>query len=74
MDNTFDDLQEVPVCDNIADAEQEIASHEEWKSGPLQNASAQYDELNSLVSQMAELGSTDNPYSTQTPQVCIRYM
>ena len=69
MDNAFDDLQEVPVCDNIAEADDLIANHELWKSDPLQLASQQYEELNSLVQEMADLGSTDNPYTTLTPEV-----
>ncbi|XP_003386482.1 PREDICTED: alpha-actinin-1-like [Amphimedon queenslandica] len=68
MDNAFEDLQEVPVCDNVADAEALIATNETWKNGPLQEASAQYDSLNSLVQDMAELGSTENPYTTLTPE------
>lgn len=69
MDNAFDDLQEVPVCDNIAEADELIANHELWKSDPLQQASQQYEELNSLVQEMADLGSTDNPYTTLTAEV-----
>lgn len=69
MDNAFDDLQEVPVCDNVAEADDLIANHELWKSEPLQQASQQYEELNSLVQEMADLGSTDNPYTTLTPEV-----
>ena len=69
MDNAFEDLQEVPACDNVADAESLIAANETWKNEPLQGASGQYDELNGLVQQMAELGSTENPYTTLTPEV-----
>jgi actinin alpha len=68
MDNAFDDLREVPACDTISDAEGVINDNETWKSGPLQEASAKYDELNDLVQQMADLGSTENPYTTLTPE------
>lgn len=71
MDNAFDDLQEQPVCDNIGDADNEISKHEGWKEKELIEANASYDELNTLVTEMAELGSTDNPYTTLTPEVYI---
>jgi hypothetical protein len=71
MDNAFDDLREVPACDTISDAEGVINDNETWKSGPLQEASAKYDELNDLVQQMADLGSTENPYTTLTPEVIL---
>lgn len=69
MDNTMDDLQEAIFCSNIEDVEQLQQELEVFKTGPLQEANAQYDELNSLVSEMAELGSTDNPYTTLTPML-----
>ena len=69
MDNAFDDLQEQPVCDAIGDAESELAKHEEWKNSELKTADDNYNALNGLVSSMAELGSTDNPYTTLTPEV-----
>ena len=69
MDNAFEDLQEVPVCDSVADAESVIATNDTWKNGQLQEASQKYDELNSLVQEMADLGSTENPYTTLTPEV-----
>ncbi len=69
MDNTFDDLQEQPVCDTIKDAENELAKHETWKENELQEGSSSYNDLNSFVTTMAELGSTDNPYTTLTPEV-----
>lgn len=69
MDNTLDDLQESFVCSTIADVEQLQQEHEEFKAGTLQEANGKYDELNALVTQMAELGSSDNPYTTLTPQV-----
>ncbi len=72
MDNTLDDLQENFVCHSIADVEQMQAEFEEWKSGPLDEANTTYNEVNALTSQMAELGSTDNPYSTLTAEVmCV---
>jgi Ca2+-binding EF-hand superfamily protein len=67
MDNAMDDLQETFVCSSIEEVEQLQAELEEFKAGPLQEASANYDELNSFVTDMAELGSTDNPYTTLTP-------
>ena len=69
MDNTLDDLQEVVVCHTIADVEQLQQEHEEFKAGALQDANGTYDALNDLVTQMADLGSSDNPYTTLTPQV-----
>lgn len=74
MDGTFDDLHEPQMSDSIPEAEQLVAEHEEWKAGPLQDASAKYDELNGLVQQMADLGSTDNPYSAQTPEVSYLFL
>lgn len=68
MDNTLDDLAETSVCSNIADVEQLQAKHEQFKAEDLQNANAQYDELNALVTTMAEMGSSDNPYTTHTAQ------
>lgn len=68
MDNTLDDLQEAFVCHTIADVEQLQQEHEEFKAGTLQEANTKYDALNELVTQMAELGSSDNPYTTLTPQ------
>ena len=69
MDNAVEDLQEVPVCDSVAEVEAIIAANDEWKSSALQDASTQYDALNNLVQQMADLGSTENPYTTLTPEV-----
>ena len=69
MDNTLDDLQENFVCSTIADVEQMQQEHEKFKSEGLQEANQIYEELNGLTSQMAELGSTDNTYTTLTPEV-----
>ena len=69
MDNTLDDLQEAVVCHTIADVEQLQQEHEEFKAGALQEANTKYDALNELVTQMADLGASDNPYTTLTPQV-----
>ena len=69
MDNTMEDLQERDVCHSIEDVEQLQKELEEFKVGPLQEASTNYDELNGLVQAMADLGSTDNPYTTLTPTV-----
>ncbi len=69
MDNTLDDLAETAVCTSISDVEELQAQHEEFKAGGLQEANGQYDELNGLVTSMAELGSSENPYSALTPNV-----
>lgn len=69
MDNTLDDLQETFSCSKISDVEELQADLEKFKEGALQEASGNYDELNNLVQEMAELGATDNPYSALTPQV-----
>ena len=69
MDTTTDDLNEPPTCDSIAEAEQLVSEQEAWKAGPLQEASSQYNELNGLVEQLAELGSSENPYTPLEPQV-----
>ena len=71
MDNTMDDLQDTFVCSSIEEVDQLQIDLEEFKAGPLQDASGNYDELNSLVTTMAELGSTDNPYTTLTPTVSL---
>lgn len=73
MDNAFDDLQEQPVCDSIADADDLIAQYEEWKKTDLNDASAKYAELDALVNEMSELGSTENSYTTLTPTVSATY-
>ena len=65
----MDDLQESFVCSSIEDVEQLQNELEQFKAGSLQEASANYDELNGFVTTMAELGSTDNPYTTLTPTV-----
>ena len=67
----MDDLQETFVCSSIEEVEQLQAELEEFKAGPLQEASANYDDLNGFVTAMAELGSTDNPYTTLTPTVSL---
>lgn len=67
MENTMDDLQDAFVCSSTEEVEQLQNELEEFKSGSLQDASGKYDELNGLVTMMAELGSTDNPYTTLTP-------
>ena len=72
MDNTLDDLQETFSCSKVSDVEELQADLEKFKEGPLQEASTNYDALNSLVQQMADLGATENPYSTLTPQVCFK--
>ncbi len=69
MDNTLDDLAETEVCSSITDVEELQAKHEEFKSSGLQVANEQYEELNGLVTTMAELGSSDNPYTAHTPTV-----
>lgn len=68
MDTTADDLHEPPTCDSIAEADQLVSEQEAWKTGPLQEASSQYNELNGLVEQLAELGSSENPYTTLSPE------
>ena len=67
----MDDLQDAFVCSTVEEVEQLQAELEEFKAGPLQEASANYDELNGFVTTMAELGSTDNPYTTLTPTVSL---
>ena len=69
MDNTMDDLQDAFVCSSTEEVEQLQNELEEFKAGPLQEANENYDELNGFVTRMAELGSTDNPYTTLTPTV-----
>ena len=72
MDNTLDDLQESFVCNTIEDVQELQSEHEKFKAGELQDASTKYEQLNGLVTQMADLGSSDNPYTTLTPQVmCV---
>ena len=71
MDNAADDLQDRFNVHSIEEAEQLQAEHETFKAESLQEASTNYEELNSFVTQMAEMGSTENPYSTLTPTVCI---
>ena len=68
MDNTIDDLHDQFSCSTIADVEKLQAQFEEFKSGELQNASAQYTEVANLVAEMANLGSTDNPYTSLTAE------
>ena len=69
MDNTLDDLGESLLCSTIADVEQLQQEHEDFKSGGLQDAKTKYEELSALTETMAEMGSTDNTYTTLTPQV-----
>ena len=69
MDNTLEDLQERVLCSSISDVEQLQAEFEKYKAGDLQDANSKYEDLNGLVQQMADLGATDNPYTTLTPQV-----
>lgn len=71
MDNTLDDLQETFVCSTIADVEQLQVEHEEFKGSGLQDAETKYNNLSSLAESMAEMGSTDNTYTTLTPTVCM---
>ncbi|XP_064403007.1 alpha-actinin-1-like [Halichondria panicea] len=68
MDNTLDDLAETEVCSSITDVEALQAKHEEFKTGDLQEANVKYDELNGLVTTMAEMGSSENPYTALSPQ------
>lgn len=72
MDTTADDLHEPPTCDSIPEADQLVSEQEAWKAGPLQEASNQYNELNGLVEQLAELGSSENPYTTLSPEASAR--
>ena len=71
MDNTIDDLHDQFSCSTIADVEKLQAQFEVFKSGELQNASAQYTEVANLVTEMAALGSTDNPYTALTAEVMV---
>ncbi|KAL5463195.1 hypothetical protein EMCRGX_G032073 [Ephydatia muelleri] len=68
MDNTIDDLHDQFSCSTIADVEKLQAQFEVFKSGELQNASTQYTEVANLVTEMAALGSTDNPYTALTAE------
>ena len=68
MDIAADDLHEPPTCDSIAEADKLVSDQEAWKVGPLQEASSQYNELNELVEKLAELGSSENPYTTLSPE------
>ncbi|XP_065919404.1 alpha-actinin-1-like [Dysidea avara] len=67
MDNAIDDLQDTFNIHSIAEVEQLQAEHEEFKANALQEANGRYEELNGYVQQMADMGSTDNPYTTLTP-------
>lgn len=69
MDNAADDLQDRFNIHSIEEVEQLQAEHETFKAESLQEANANYDELNGYATQMAEMGSTENPYSTLTPTV-----
>ena len=69
IDNTLDDLQEALNTTSSAEVEAVVKEHEEFKAGALQLGSSDYDELSALVQQMADLGSSDNPYTTLTAQV-----
>ena len=69
MDNAIDDLQDTFNIHSIAEVEQLQAEHEEFKANALQEANGRYEELNGYVQQMADMGSTDNPYTTLTPNV-----
>ena len=69
MDNTIDDLHDQFSCSTIADVEKLQTQFEEFKGGELQNASAQYEEVAGLVAEMANLGSTENPYTSLTAEV-----
>lgn len=69
VDNTLDDLQETFVCATIADVQQLQEDHESFKTDSLKDAETKYNELAALTEQMAELGSTDNTYTTLTPTV-----
>ena len=71
MDNTLDDLGESFVCSTIADVEQLQQEHEGFKTGGLQDAKTKYEELSALTEAMAEMGSTDNTYTTLTPTVLL---
>ncbi len=69
MDNTLDDLQETFVCSTIADVEQLQQEHEDFKTGSLKDSETKYNELSALTEVMAEMGSSDNTYTTLTPEV-----
>ena len=71
MDNAADDLQDRFNVHSIEEAEQLQTEHENFKAEALQEASGKYDELNGYAAAMAEMGSTDNPYTTLTPTVSV---
>lgn len=70
MDNTLDDLHESFVCSTIEDVQKLQEEHEEFKAGGLKDAETKYNELSTLTEAMTEMGSSDNSYTTLTPQVC----
>lgn len=72
MDNTLDDLAETAVCSSISDVEELQSKHEQFKQTDLQDANGKYEELNNLVTEMAELGSSDNPYTALSAQVSVK--
>ena len=72
MENTLDDLKDTFSCSTIADVEELQVELEKFKAGELQDGNGNYEELSNLVQQMADLGATDNPYTTLTPQVGMR--
>lgn len=71
MDNTLDDLGEDIFCSTIADVEQLQQEHEDFKNGGLKEAETKYNELSGLTEAMNEMGSTENTYTTLTPQVLL---
>ena len=73
MNKVTDDLQDGLNVHSIEEAEQLQAEFEKFKAGALQEAAANYDELNNFATSMAEMGSLDNPYTTLTPTVSINY-
>lgn len=71
MDNAADDLQDRFNVHSIEEAEQLQTEHENFKAEALQEASGNYDELNGFATLMADMGSTENPYTTLTPTVSV---
>nr|WAW84868.1 alpha-actinin [Halisarca dujardinii] len=68
MDSTADDLEDTFVVHTIQETEELLKEFEVFQNTTLKDGQSQYEELNKVAENMAELGSAENPYTSHTPQ------
>lgn len=68
MDNVMDDLHDTFSVHSVKEVEELQAQHETFKNTTLKEGDGYYEALNGLAEQLAAAGSSENQYTSHTPQ------